>query len=138
MIETGHGRRLDVREIATSTGLTAWSDWPGLAQVFRIERTWRERGTQKRAITYGITSLDPERGTPERVLARKRGHWLIEHRRHWRKDVTFGEDTSLIHVGQGPQVLSALRDAAIMLFHAAGIRHIASGPSPNVPEMPSP
>lgn len=125
-IDTGHGRRPDIREIVTSTGLTAWSDWPGLAQVFRMVHTWTERGTPKQAITYGITSLNPDQGTPERLLALKRGHWLIENRLHWRKDVTFAEDASLIHVGQGPQVMAALRDIVISLFHASGVRAIAS------------
>ncbi len=125
-IDTGHGRCPEVRELIASTDLTSWSDWPGLAQVFRVERTWHERGQPRRAIHYGITSLPPERGTPEQLLALKRGHWQIENRLHWRKDVTFGEDASLIHAGQGPLLLAALRDAAISLLHHHGIRRIAA------------
>ena len=125
-IDTGHGRRPEVRELIASTGLTAWADWPGLAQVFRIERTWREHGQAKRAVHDGITSLDPATGPPERLLALKRGHWLIENRLHWRKDVTFGEDASPIHAGQGPLVMAALRDAAVNLLHHHGIQQVAS------------
>lgn len=125
-IDTQHGRRPEVRELIASTDLTAWSDWPGLAQVFRVERTWREHDQPKRAIHYGITSLSPDRGTPERLLALKRGHWLIENRLHWRKDVTFGEDASLIHAGQGPMVMAALRDAAVSLLHHHGVRKVAA------------
>lgn len=125
-IDTGHGRRPEVREVIASTDLTAWSDWPGLAQVFRIERTWREHGQPKHAVHYGITSLSPEVGPPERLLALKRGHWLIENRLHWRKDVTFGEDASLIHAGQGPVVMAALRDAAVSLLHHHGVRQVAA------------
>jgi len=77
-------------------------------------------------MTYGISSLDPEWGTPDRLQALKRGHWLIENRLHWRKDVTFDEDVSLFHVGQGPLVMAALRDIAINLLHASGVRRIAS------------
>lgn len=125
-IDTGHGRRPEVRELIASTDLTSWSDWPGLAQVFRVERTWRERGHPKRAIHYGITSLSPACGTPERLLRLKRGHWQIENRLHWRKDVTFGEDASLIHAGQGPLVMAALRDAVVSLLHHHGIWQVAA------------
>ena len=125
-IDTGHGRRPEVRTLIASTDLTAWSDWPGLAQVFRIERTWREHGQPKRAVHYGITSLSPESGTPEQLLALKRGHWLIENRLHWRKDVTFGEDASLIHAGQGPVVMAMLRDAAVSLLHHHGVSRVTS------------
>src|SRR5829696_412200 len=74
-IETGHGRRDEVRQLVTSTDLMAYLDWPGVAQVFRLERTWRERGTVKRALHYGITSLSLETGAPDRLLALRRGHW---------------------------------------------------------------
>ena len=115
-----------MRELIASTDLTSWSDWPGLAQVFRVERTWRERGQPKRAIHYGITSLSPACGTPERLLRLKRGHWQIENRLHWRKDVTFGEDASLIHAGQGPLVMAALRDAVVSLLHHHGVWQVAA------------
>jgi hypothetical protein len=67
-----------VRHLTASTDLTAYLDWPGLAQVFRLERTWCEHGTIKHALHYGITSLRPAVGPPERLLALKRGHWAIE------------------------------------------------------------
>jgi predicted transposase YbfD/YdcC len=125
-IDTGHGRRPEIRELVASTDLTTYLDWPGLTQVFRIERTWREHGHAKRAIHYGITSLDPETGPPDRLLSLKRGHWAIENRLHWRKDVTFGEDACLIHVGYGPMVMALLRDAAVSLLHRHGVRQVAA------------
>lgn len=125
-IDTKHGRRPEIRELRASTDLTVYLDWPGLAQVFRIERTWRDHGQPKRARHYGITSLDPTTGTPDRLLALKRGHWMIENRLHWRKDVTFGEDASLIHAGQGPIVMALLRDAAVSLLHHHRVRQVAS------------
>jgi hypothetical protein len=56
----------------------------------------------------------------------RRGHWSIENRLHRHKDVNFGEDASLIHVGQGPTVMALLRDAALSLLHQAGVQRIAS------------
>lgn len=55
-----------------------------------------------------------------------RGHWAIEVRLHRCKDVNFGEDASLIHVGQGPTIMALLRDAAVSLLHRAGVRRVAS------------
>jgi predicted transposase YbfD/YdcC len=125
-IDTGHGRRPEVRDLVASTDLNTYLAWPGVAQVVRIERTWREHGQAKRAVHYGITSLAPDVGTPDRLLTLKRGHWAIENRLHWRKDVTFGEDASLIHAGHGPMVMALLRDAAVSLLHRHGVRQVAA------------
>jgi predicted transposase YbfD/YdcC len=125
-VESGHGRTRDTRELIASTDLTDYLDWPGVQQVFRLERTWRERGKAKQARHYGITSLTPEQADPARLLALRRGHWTIENRVHRRKDVSFGEDASLIHVGQGPTVMALLRDAALSLLHGAGVRRVAA------------
>ena len=124
--ERGHGRHQEVRHLIASTDLTAYLDWPGLEQVFRLERTWQEHGVSKQALLYGITSLAPESGPPERLLALKRGHWGIENGLHRVKDVTLGEDQSTLHCGQGPAVMAFLRDAAISLLRRAGIYQIAA------------
>jgi predicted transposase YbfD/YdcC len=125
-LENGHGRHMERRELVASTDLNDYLDWPGAEQVFRLERTWRERGRTKRALHYGITSLRPEAADAARLLALRRGHWAIENRLHRCKDVNFGEDASLIHVGQGPTIMALLRDAAVSLLHGAGVRRVAS------------
>ena len=142
--DRGHGRQEEVRHLIASTDLAAYLDWPGLAQVFRLERTWREHGATK----YGITSLSPEAGPPERLLALKRGtpasgYPAIENRLHRVKDVTLGEDQSTLHCGQGPTVMAFLRDAALSLLRRAGIHQIAArlrahapGPCPRAGARP--
>jgi predicted transposase YbfD/YdcC len=125
-LENGHGRHMERRELIASTDLTDYLDWPAARQVFRLARIWRERGRAKRALHYGITSLSPEAADAARLLALRRGHWAIENRLHRCKDVNFGEDASLIHVGQGPTVMALLRDAAVSLLHRAGVRRIAA------------
>jgi len=125
-VESGHGRTMEIRELIASIDLHEYLDWPGVQQVFRLERSWRERGTPKRALHYGITSLTPQQADPARLLALRRGHWTIENRLHRRKDVSFGEDASLIHVGQGPTVMALLRDAAVSLLHRAGVQRVAA------------
>lgn len=125
-VDNGHGRHRDTRQLIASTDLVGYSDWPGLAQVFRFERTWDERGEAKQEVQYGITSLPPSIADAHRLLELKRGHWQIENGLHYVKDVTLGEDRSLIHSGNGPMVMAMLRDAAVSLLHRAGCRAIAS------------
>ena len=124
--DRGHGRAAERRTLSASTDLTGYLDWPDAAQVFRLERTWQERGIPHRALRYGITSLRPAQADPARLLGLRRGHWGIENRLHRHKDVAFGEDASLTHLGQGPTVLALLRDAAITLLHRAGVRQVAA------------
>lgn len=125
-IEHGHGRTHDTRHLVASTDLVGYSDWPHLAQVFRLERTWRERGQTKHEVHDGITSLPPAIADAPRLLALKRGHWQIENRLNYVKDVTFGEDRSLIHRGNGPSVMAILRDLTLSLLRQAGHHAIAA------------
>jgi len=124
-VERGHGRTHDRRHLVASTDLNHYLDWPGVAQVFRLERTWREHGQEKQALHYGLTSLPPDHAAAARRLALRRGHWQIENRLHRSKDVTLGEDASLTHTGSGPTVMALLRDAVLSLLHRAGHRRIA-------------
>lgn len=125
-VEKGHGRTHDRRQLVASTDLNRYLDWPGVAQVFRLERTWRERGRPKRQVHYGLTSLPPADADPARLLALRRGHWQIENGLHYTKDVTLGEDRSQIRLGAGPMVLAILRDTALSLLRATGCRHVAA------------
>ena len=124
-VDKGHGR-LEVRHLIASTDLAGYSDWPALAQVVRIERTWIEHGKRTQHRLYGITSLPPTVADADRLLALKRGHWGIENGLHYVKDVSMGEDRSLIHREKGPIVLSMLRDTAVNLLRLAGCRTVAS------------
>jgi predicted transposase YbfD/YdcC len=53
---------------------------------------------------------------PAQLLQLIRGHWAIENRLHYVRDVSFGEDGSQIRSGAAPQVLAALRNAVIGLL----------------------
>lgn len=100
-LDDGHGRILERRVLVASTELAGYLDWPGHAQVLRIERTWREHDVPTCSVGYALTSLAPERADAARLLALTRGHWAIENQVHRAKDVNLGEDASLIHTGQG-------------------------------------
>jgi predicted transposase YbfD/YdcC len=124
--EQGHGRTQERRDLTVVPIPPGSSDWPGLTQVFRLVRTWQERGVTHHSIQDGITSLSPQHATPAQVLALRRGHWIIENTLHRQKDVLWREDASQVHLGAGPAVLSLLRDAAINLLHLAGHRDLAA------------
>ncbi len=123
-VDKGHGRR-EVRHLVASTVLNDYLDWPGLAQVMLIERVWWERGERKTAARYGITSLPAAVASADRLLTLVRGHWQIENGLHYVKDVTLGEDRSLIHKGNGPSIMAILRDTVVSVLHRAGWRTIA-------------
>jgi predicted transposase YbfD/YdcC len=122
--EWGHGRH-EQRRLVASTALNDYLDWPGVAQVLLIERTWWERGGHHAAMRYGITSLPPDLADAARLLVLVRGHWQIENGLHYVKDVTLGEDRSLIHTGHGPSIMAILRDTVVSVLHRAGWRTIA-------------
>jgi predicted transposase YbfD/YdcC len=125
-LDQGHGRTAESRTLIATTDLVGYLDWPGHAQVFQLTRIWWKHGTPHEQVRYGITSLPPAIGTAQRLLVLKRGHWTIENRGHRSKDVNFGEDASLVHVGHGPTVCAMLRDAALSLLRAAGTTQIAA------------
>jgi predicted transposase YbfD/YdcC len=121
-----HGR-LEVREIVTSAALKDFlADWPGLEQVMQITRTVTKLSTRAttREQVYAITSLPPERGSPELLLEASRGHWTIESV-HWVRDVTLGEDACAVHKDRSSQVLAALRNTVIAVIRLAGFTCIA-------------
>ena len=71
-------------------------------------------------VSYAITSVPRERAGAATLLGWHRGHWGIENRAHYVRDVTMGEDANRTRGGSGPQVLAALRNAAISQLRMAG------------------
>jgi len=116
-VEKHHGR-LEIRRIWTSPKLSDYVDFPCSAQVARVERITQLRpsGKTRTEVAYLITSLSPEKASAKRLLALNRGHWEIENRLHWVRDVVFAEDLSQIRTGAGPQMMATLRNLAISLI----------------------
>ena len=121
-----HGDRLEVRELAVSSELNEWAQWPGLAQVGRLTCRRRRQGKTTTETSYLITSLSPQQATAAHLLALVRGPWGIENRLPWVRDVTFDEDRCQIRTGAAPQVMAALRNVVIGLFRFTGVRNIAA------------
>jgi len=117
-----------VRRIWASDQLTGYLRFPYARQVFRIERTTTklDGSPLRHEVAFGITSLSPTKGSPRRLLDLNRGHWAIENRLHWVRDVTFDEDRSQVRKGSGAQAMAALRNLAIGLLRCAGATNIAA------------
>jgi predicted transposase YbfD/YdcC len=121
--------------------------WPDVGLVVAVETTirWPAHPTRppRHDVRYFLSSL-PATTSPAALLRFVRAHWHIEHRLHWPRDVTRGEDACQVHVGHAPQALAALRNAVLGLLHghcltncAASIRTYGWSPPAHLLSLPS-
>lgn len=124
-IDKEHGR-LEIRRIQTSTALDGYLNFPHVQQIFRITKTVTILKTQETSteIIYGITSLRPEAASADRLLQLHRGHWAIENKSHYVRDMAFDEDRCRIRTGKGPQTMAAIRNFAMSLLRLNGLTAI--------------
>ena len=88
--------------------------------------THQKSGKSSQEVVYGCTSLTKQRASAAMLLKLVRGHWTIENKSHWVRDVTFDEDRSQVREGNIPQVMAALRNTVIGLMRKAGESNIAA------------
>jgi predicted transposase YbfD/YdcC len=129
----GHGR-IEARTLKVVT-VPAGLGFPHAAQALRVTRTSRpinkdkkktnDKRRQRRETVYAIVTLTAEQASPAELATWIRGHWSIEVRLHWVRDVTLGEDLHQARTGGGPQVMAALRNLVISLLRLAGHTNIA-------------
>ena len=129
----GHGRieKRTLRVVTVPAGL----EFPHAAQAIQVTRTSRPinkntkkasgKRRQRRETVYAIVTLTAEQASPAELATWIRGHWSIEVRLHWVRDVTLGEDLHQARTGSGPQVMAALRNLMISLLRFAGHTNIA-------------
>lgn len=122
-VTKGHGR-IETRTLERYPDVCEVWQWPDAAQVLRrtCERVVVKTGKQSRAVTYGITSVPFAEVDARQIEGVWRNHWTIENRKHYVRDVTFGEDRNQLHTGSAPQALSAMRNALIDLWRSQGWR----------------
>lgn len=121
-----HGDRHERRELVASTELNAWADWPHLGQVGQLSYRCERHGEISQETSYFITSLTPQQASPGQLLRLMRGHWGIENRLHWVRDVVFDEDRCQVRSGAAPQVMAAVRNTVIGMLRLSGARNIAA------------
>ncbi len=128
-VNKGHGR-IEVRTITTSEMLNTYAAWPGLAQVYRLEREfqWWRRGVcykTSREVEFGITSLTRTKVSSRQLLEIRRAHWGIETGSHYRRDMTLKEDATRFTIGQGARVLANIHNLVLALIRQTGFLNAA-------------
>jgi predicted transposase YbfD/YdcC len=122
--DRGHGRteRRTLRVAPCDDHL-----FPGARQVFRLRRdTGGLDGVRtSKDIIYGIVSLGADQAGPQHLNHYARGHWVVENRLHWTRDVTFHEDDSQLRTGTAPRALASFRNLSLNTFRLAGRANIA-------------
>jgi predicted transposase YbfD/YdcC len=125
--DKGHGR-LEHRRLISSAELNEWlaDRWAGVEQVFRLEQTTTllKVGQERREVVHGITNLALRQAGARDLLTLKRGHWGIENRLHWRRDVTLGEDGCQTTTGAAPAILARLNSALLSLMDRLGVSNV--------------
>lgn len=123
--EKGHGRTTAWQ--VTTQPAQDWIDFPHAKQTIRLTRDRHDHktGEKTREHVFAITSLPADQATPEELAGYIRGHWGIENRLHWVRDVTYREDASQIRTGHGAHVMATFRNLAISIHRLAGATNIA-------------
>ena len=120
-----HGRveKRTLKVVTVADGIM----FPHAAQAIQVTRKVRKRNSRKwrTETVYAVTDLTADQARPDQLATWLRGHWCIENRLHWVRDVTFGEDLSQVRTGNGPQVMATLRNLAIGLLRLTGATNIA-------------
>jgi len=124
--DRGHGRveKRTLKVVAVSTGIL----FPHAVQAIQITRKTRKLGSKKwrTEVVHAVTSLTTAHATDAQLAAFIRGHWCMENRLHWVRDVTFDEDRSQVRTGNAPQVMATLRNTAVSLLRLTGWTNIAA------------
>jgi len=75
---------------------------------------------------YAVTSLSVTQASHAQLAAIIRGHWGIEDRLHWVRDLDFDEDRSQVRTASGPHIMASLRNLVIAILRLAGVTSIAA------------
>jgi predicted transposase YbfD/YdcC len=121
-VTTGHGRR--ARRTVKVVLAPSWIGFAGAAQVAQLRRTVTRKGKKTVEVVYLITS--DRSADPATLAGWVRGHWEIENRLHWVRDVTYLEDKSLVRTGNAPRVMASIRSLAVSLLRLDGHDNIAA------------
>lgn len=95
--------------------------WQGVQSVIRVTRSGERDGNSYNTLSYYLSSLPPK---AERLAKAIRGHWQIENRLHWVKDVIFDEDKSPQRAGNAAINLSLIKTWVLSVFRIHGFDSI--------------
>ena len=96
--------------------------WPGITHIWECTREVVKNGTLTKEVAVGIASLLPAYATAEKLNRYIREHWSIENGLHRTRDVIFHEDKATIRNKSSAQIMAALKNIVISIFHRATVR----------------
>jgi len=114
-LDKDHGR-LEIRRYWITENLSTLPDpqnWKGLRSIGRVERECVQGERRTLEQRYFIHSIAAQAKPFARAV---RGHWEVENPLHWRLDVVLGDDASRIRKGNGPAIMTSLRQLCLNLF----------------------
>jgi hypothetical protein len=96
--------------------------------VIQVTRRVRAPGSRCwRTVTVdAVTSLALGSASPAQLAGWLGGHWRIENRLHWVRDVSFGEEACTARTGSLPRVMASLRNLVVGALRLAGHPNLAA------------
>jgi predicted transposase YbfD/YdcC len=122
-----HGR-LEKRTLTLMTDEEKFVDWPGLQQVFKLERYTKNLATGKETseTVFGLTSCTPVQAGAAQLLTWVQQYWRIENSLHYRRDVTLHEDKTYTTHPQLAQAISIINNFLVGLVQKLGYDNLAA------------
>jgi predicted transposase YbfD/YdcC len=107
-----------IKVVTVATGIV----FPHARQAIQITRKTRRLQGNKwtTEVVYAVTSLSTDQATTTELATWIRGHWAIENRLHWVRDVTYDEDRSQVRTHTGPRAMAFLRNLALSILRING------------------
>lgn len=123
--EHGHGRqsRWQVR-VYTAVPIKLTQAWTGLSCVIHVHRQRLKQGQVSQVDAYFMSDLVLSASEFAQGI---RGHWGIENKLHWVKDVVCGEDSNRIRHKSGAVNVAVLGTMALNLHYKSGHDSITEG-----------
>jgi predicted transposase YbfD/YdcC len=125
--QAGHSR-IEKRVLTLIPDEASYLDWPGVTQVFKLERTVTQETTRKttQETVYGLTSLTTSKTSAKQLLQMTQQYWGIENGLHYRRDVTLEEDATRFTNDRRAETMAILNNFIIALTSKLGFRNLAS------------
>jgi predicted transposase YbfD/YdcC len=123
-VEETQGRgRTEIRKTFIYKDISGISnEWIALHRLIRVERYVYKKYKKSHETAYYISDIISNKAG---CFAKHiRGHWGIENRLHWVKDVNLKEDDSKIKKGAAPENFSILRNIVCNIYRANGFDSI--------------
>lgn len=124
-LEKNRGR-MEHRKITVSGALKGYLNWPGVEQVFKLERHFERMkdGKVMEEAVYGVTSLTAQEANPDRLLELIRKHWQIENGLHYRRDDTLKEDRCTLRTGHAAEAMAVINNVVLGLLLRRGVKNV--------------